>query len=107
VIPCPVCSMPMPPRTPWGHQRITCSRSCGISQGNTKRRARSQEVDEVAVIRLIDGSPVHSTKAERFEAMRVLTERGYSLVAIASRLHTTPRSVSRYRAELHRREVAA
>jgi DNA-binding NarL/FixJ family response regulator len=65
------------------------------------------EMDEVVVLRLVSGSRVASTKAERLEATRQLTERGYSIVVIASRLHTTPRSVSRYRAELHRREVAA
>jgi DNA-binding NarL/FixJ family response regulator len=64
-------------------------------------------MDEMAVVRLIDGSPVTSTKAERLEAVRLLIGRGYSTAVVAERLHTTPRSVWRYRAELHRREVAA
>jgi DNA-binding NarL/FixJ family response regulator len=64
-------------------------------------------MDEVAVIRLTTGSPVTSTKAERLEAVRLLIGRGYSTAVVAERLHTTPRSIWRYRAELHRREVAA
>jgi DNA-binding NarL/FixJ family response regulator len=37
----------------------------------------------------------------------ILTTRGLSAAVIAERLHTTQRSVWRYKAELHRREVAA
>jgi hypothetical protein len=98
----------MSPSNPWGHRRICCSRSCGISLGNTKRRARSAEVaevDEVAVMRLIAGDPVTSTKAERLEAVRALTGRGRSAAWIARQLHMTPRSVQRLRAELHLRNA--
>ena len=69
-------------------------------------RARDADLDEMAVVRLVSGDRVASTKAERLEAVRVLTSRGYSLFTIALRLHMTDRSVSRYRAELHRKAVA-
>jgi len=91
----------MPTRTYRERRRLTCSRSCGISQGNTKRLARNTDVDDVAVWRLTRGDPVTSTKAERREATRLLTEHGQSTSWIAGLLHTTPRSVTRYRAELN------
>ena len=107
--PCPICSQPMAARYPsnGGKTRKFCSRSCGGRANAMAIRTRNADLDEVAVIRLISGSLVASTKAERIEAVRVLTARGLSAAVIAKRLHTTPRSVWRYRAEFNRREVAA
>ena len=104
---CPVCGQPMSPYDTWWHHRTHCSRRCSAITGAAVVRARESEVDDVVVWRLIDGIPVASTRGERLEAVRQLTSRGYSLFDIASRLHTTDRSVSRYRAELNRRAVAA
>jgi len=85
--------------------RIYCSRRCTLAANPP--RDYNGSLDEVAVLRLLDGSPVASTKAERRTAVAVLTARGRSASWIAAHLHITARSVTRYRAELHRREVAA
>ena len=107
MIPCPSCSMPM--LAFWHPQtrtrpRVYCSRICrdqGIGWA-----MRDKQVDEMAVVRLLDGSRVVSNKAERIEAVRVLTERGRSAAWIADCLHTTARSIQRYRAELTNRKQA-
>ena len=107
MIPCLLCRRPIPPTWPTGRLRTFCSRLCA-NRANVARFAEANRfLDEVAVIRLTTGSPVTSTKAERLEAVRLLVDRGYSTAVVAERLHTTTRSVWRYRAELHRREVAA
>jgi len=87
--------------------RSFCSRLCANRAKSARITEANRFLDEVAVIRLTTGSPVTSTKAERLEAVRLLVDRGYSTAVVAERLHTTPRSIWRYRAELHRREVAA
>jgi hypothetical protein len=81
--------------------RRFCSRSCAGRANTARIRTRNADLDEVAVIRLISGSRVASTKAERREATRLLTERGRSASWIAGLLRTTERSVTRYRAELN------
>lgn len=53
--------------------------------------------DEVAVARAMHGDRVHLRPIERAEAVRRLTDAGWSARAIAARLHTTPRSVQRHR----------
>lgn len=108
MIPCPVCSAPMTASHPSnGRPRQFCSKPCASRANGSVIRTRNADMDEVAVIRLISNSPVTSTKAERREATRQLTSRGRSASWIADHLHITERSVTRYRAELHRREVAA
>jgi len=87
--------------------RSFCSRLCANRAKVARIAEANASLDEVAVIRLTSGSPVTSTKAERLEAVRLLVDRGYSTAVVAERLHTTTRSVWRYRAELHRKEVAA
>ena len=101
--PCPICRRPTPTTWPNGTPHTFCSRLCA----NRAQIARHAEMDEVAVIRLTTGSPVTSTKAERLEAVRLLIARGCSTAVVAERLHTTTRSVWRYRAELHRKALAA
>jgi len=86
--------------------RSFCSRLCANRAKSARITEANRLLDEVAVIRLTTGSPVTSTKAERLEAVRQLIGRGYSTAVVAERLHTTTRSVWRYRAELNRREVA-
>jgi len=100
--PCPICRRPTPTTWPNGTPHTFCSRLCA----NRACNLRHASLDEVAVIRLTTGSPVTSTKAERLEAVRLLVSRGYSTAVVAERLHTTTRSVWRYRAELTRRAVA-
>ena len=105
---CPVCSAPMTPTRSHNKPRAFCSKPCASRANGNVIRTRNADLDEVAVIRLISGSPVTSTKAERREATRLLTERGRSAAWIARQLRITPRSVHRLRAELHtRRAVAA
>ena len=79
----------------------------GTIKARQANNTRHAEMDEVAIVRLISGSPVTSTKAERLEAVRLLVGRGYSTAVVAERLHTTTRSIWRYRAELHRKALAA
>lgn len=108
MIPCPVCRRPMP-QLHFQKTRLRqfCSRRCSVTATNSRRSARDAYLDEVAVIRLTTGSPVTSTKAERLEAVRLLIGRGYSTAVVAERLHTTTRSVWRYRAELTNRKAVA
>ena len=94
---CPDCSAWMPKRLAHSTRlRLSCGPTCPGRNG----------VDDVVVVRLLDGSHVVSTKAERLEAVRVLTDRGRSASWIADRLHTTERSIQRYRAEIATRKAA-
>ena len=102
---CPICSIPVPP-TSSPHPRQFCSKPCASRSNSAAVNARHSLIDESAVVRLLDGSPVTSTKAERMEAARILSAHGYTLGDIAARLRTTARSVSRYRAELTKQAVA-
>ena len=108
MIPCLLCRRPIPSTWSPGRLRSFCSRLCA-NRANVARFAESNRfLDEVAVVRLISGSPVTSTKAERLAAVDILTTRGLSATVIAQRLHTTQRSVWRYKAELtHRKAVVA
>jgi hypothetical protein len=56
------------------------------------------DIDEIAVERAMDGDHVPLTPAERDEAVRRLTNSGYSVRQIAERLGTTTRTVMRRRA---------
>jgi lambda repressor-like predicted transcriptional regulator len=58
----------------------------------------STDIDEIAVERAMDGDHVPLTRAERDEAVRRLTNKGYSVRQIAERLGTTTRTVMRRRA---------
>jgi len=88
--------------------RSFCSRLCANRAKSARIAEANRFLDEVAVIRLTSGSPVASTKAERLSAVDILTTRGLSTAVIAERLHTTQRSVWRYKAELtHRKAVVA
>ena len=105
---CLACGRPMSTHDQHGNRPQFCSRPCASRANGNVIRTRNLELDEVAVMRLIAGDPVRSTKAERLEAVRVLTERGQSAAWIAQRLHVTERSVTRHRAELNtRKEIAA
>ena len=56
------------------------------------------DIDEIAVERAMGGDRVPLTGAERDEAVRRLTSKGYSVRQIAERLGTTTRTVMRRRA---------
>ena len=58
----------------------------------------STDIDEIAVERAMDGDHVRLTVAERDEAVRRLTSKGYSVRQIAEYLGTTTRTVMRRRA---------
>jgi DNA-binding NarL/FixJ family response regulator len=107
MIPCLLCRRPIPPTWPTGRLRSFCSRLCANRAKSARITEANRFLDEVAVIRLTSGSPVTSTKAERLAAVDILTTRGLSTAVIAQRLHTTPRSIWRYRAELTRKALAA
>ena len=106
MIPCPVCSQPMPARRN-GHRAICCSALCHNRSNGARRRADNSYVDEMAVVRLVNGWGVEATRGERVEAVAILTRAGRSASWIAESLHITERTICRYRAELHRRELAA
>lgn len=55
-------------------------------------------IDPVAVTEVLAGRPVHLTRAETLEAVRVATARGMSSERIAERLRNTSRTVQRARA---------
>ena len=100
MIPCPICSHDMRPWRSGSHHK-TCSAICGHILRAASLRARNTDVDEMAVVRLLEGWVVTSTRAERIEAVRVLTNRGRSASWIADYMRTTARSVERYRHESH------
>ena len=107
MIPCLLCHRPIPSTWSPGRLRSFCSRLCANRAKSARITEANRFLDEVAVIRLTSGSPVTSTKAERLEAVRLLVGRGCSTAVVAQRLHTTPRSIWRYRAELTRKALAA
>ena len=104
--PCPICSRLMQAKYSINRARGYCSLSCASTGRAAASVQLNAEVDEMAVVRLLDGSKVLSTRGERIEAVRVLTERGRSASFIADLLHTTRRSIERYRAELTNRKQA-
>ena len=107
MIPCPICSQAMSSKNSIGRPRVYCSQFCH-NQGNSRLiRSRAAEVDEMAVVRLLAGSKVLSTRGERIEAVRVLTGQGRSASWIADYLRTTRRSVERYRHEITNRRAVA
>ena len=91
---CPECHLPMPEKHSSGRPRFYCSRRCYV----LGHMAAQCEVDEVVVDRLCLGYRTTSTKAERIEAVRDMTERGLSASWIAMSLRMTPRTIQRYRA---------
>jgi len=99
----------MPARRPNGHPAVYCSPLCHNRGNSALIRRRNSSLDEMAVMRLVSGDPVASTRAERIAAVGALTAHGRSTSWIAAHLHTTTRSVTRYRAELNpaRKAVAA
>jgi hypothetical protein len=67
-----------------------CSRRCCGIALNSRSPEANRELDDVVVMRLIDGWPVASTKAEPLEALRMLTERGLSIAHIARGMGIRP-----------------
>ena len=65
----------------------------------------TDNIDEVAVMRLLAGQPVRATVAEKLEAMRRLPV-GLSAREIAERLRVSARQVQRYRSMLRGAKVA-
>jgi len=74
--------------------RLYCSWACYLADRVVKERV----ADSVVIDRLCLGDRTTSTRAERIEAVRILTEKGRSASWIAMLLHTTERSITRYRA---------
>lgn len=112
----------VPTNRPFGHQlewvrsyvpRVIAERRAVLADALSPRERREAPkpyedariaVDEVAVHRAIDGDrTVSLTRAERSEAVRILTDRGLSRFEIAERLGVTDRTVVRWRA-VHREE---
>ncbi len=88
-----------------GKLRVCCGAAACISA--CRRLVVEQEVDEVVVDRLRLGERVTSTRGERREATRLLTDQGRSASWIALLLHTTSRSIQRYRHDINQVEEAA
>lgn len=104
MVPCIVCGRERPILTTtniyvWAAWRRPC-KACSIqaNRGNLTS-VHQDEVDEVAVQRLISGQPpAHTTRAERQLAVRQLLTHRMTNRAIAERLHVTRRTVERLRA---------
>ena len=94
--PCPICSHDMP-KGPPSKPRVYCSHLCRNRGISRRMYGDAAQVDEVAVFRLLEGWQVASTRAEKIEAVRVLTCQGRSIAWIADYLRITTRSVERYR----------
>ena len=62
-----------------------------------ERAARQAELDDIAVERLLAGSPVAATRAERQAAVAYLTGHGLSARAIAERTGMSSRTAQRLR----------
>ena len=77
------------------------------SRGVALRRNLGTVFDEVAVERAMAGDQVHLRPVERAEAVRRLTDSGYSAMAIAERLQVDARSVQRIRDEQRQAQEAA
>ena len=103
---CPICSHDMP-KGPPSKPRVYCSHLCRNRGISIRMYGAAGQVDEVAVFRLLEGWQVASTRAEKIEAVRVLTRQGRSIAWIADYLRITTRSVERYRHEIHNRKAAA
>lgn len=72
------------------------------AHGRRDRRpvaAPADTTDSIAIERAIRGEYVVLTQIEFTVAVRTLTERGLSAEEVAERLHTTPRTVQRHRAQ--------
>lgn len=94
---CPGCSTKMPRLQAHSTSlRLFCGQDC----------PGRHQVDDVVVSRLLAGAPVTSTRAERIEAVKVLSSQGRSAAWIADYLRTTARSVVRYRHEIQTRKAA-
>ncbi len=78
-------------------------RSCARRINLAAHRARPADIDEVVVLRLIGGVHVHSTRAERIEATKVIRLLdGAGKTMVANRLHIAVRTAERYLTELNK-----
>jgi len=104
MVPCILCGRERPILTGtnirvWAAWRRPC-KACHV-QANLRNltSAHQDEVDEVAVQRLISGQPpAHTTRAERQLAVRQLLTHRMTNREIAERLHLAQRTVERLRA---------
>lgn len=100
IVPCPRCGRPRPIQDRYPYLvRDAAKRQCYPCGIATRNVATYAALDEVAVLRLIDGRPpAHTTPAERRAAVAYLTAHGRSAAWIAERIGVTERSVCRLRA---------
>ena len=96
-VPCKECGKPRLIRRDTVHQNRVC-RACWTQHWRTLLTARHQELDEMAVERILMRSPVVSTRAERQAAVEYLARRGLSGREIARRTGMSQRTVERLRA---------
>lgn len=79
-------------------RRAICA---SLPAARLSRNAREAAVDPVAVARLVAGDPPgRVTRAERQQAVRVLSRRGMSAAQIAETIGATSRTVVRMRARI-------
>jgi hypothetical protein len=109
---CPNCGQPVGPRRRPGTPRTYCTRTCaniglGIRrQGQPGTPYQYPPIDPVVIHRLTTGHPVTANSSEHLEAVRILTNHGYSTNQIANLMRVTPRTVTRCRAKLTNRKAA-
>lgn len=70
---------------------------CALVARSEEMRDRHSQVDEMAVERLLSGSMVQATRAERQAAITYLTGHGLSAREIAERIRVSSRTVQRLR----------
>jgi DNA-binding NarL/FixJ family response regulator len=87
---CPDCGAPK-------HRTSERCLPCGQAVAVEKLRDYHRQVDDVAVDRLISGSRVRTTRAERQAAVTYLTGHGLSARQIANRTRMSARTVQRLR----------
>jgi DNA-binding NarL/FixJ family response regulator len=101
LIPCAQCGIPRPLQVrSASHRKVVQQRIC-TRCNTTNIRAYNVsdpgDVDEMAVERLIAGTPVQARPSERMQAVAYLTRRRLSAKQIAERIGCTKRTVERHR----------
>ena len=76
------------------HSIAVCSKYLGATIATPR-----DDIDEMAVERIIGGDRKVGNIAERIEATVILAARGLSAADIAARIGVTPRTIERYKAE--------
>jgi len=101
-IPCARCGQPRTIRIYHSSEiaaaAARCCWSCGYSRARSHNNQWQTEVDDMAVVRLLAGTPPRrTTRAERQAAVRILTQKRLTAEQIAAQLRISSRTVVRLR----------